>query len=210
MLGLEPPAGAPPEVAPPGERVRARGLYSDVLFQPHLCAAVPLRRRWLALDNVPRCAGLTAAEFAARFERPNAPCILTDVVPTWQASRLWSDDYLASALGHVTVYAGGYPFAMRDYLRYAHAVRRDDAPLYLFDRDVLGATPLGAHYAPPPQLPNDYFSVLDGDDDDRDGGGGRPAYRWLIVGPPRSGSTWHKDPKSVRTRARCRVCVCAS
>jgi hypothetical protein len=29
------------------------------------------------------------------------------------------------------VYAGGYPFALRDYKRYARSVTRDDAPLYL-------------------------------------------------------------------------------
>jgi hypothetical protein len=34
----------------------------------------------------------------------------------------------------------------------------------------------------------DYFSCL--------GEAGRPAYRWLIAGPARSGSTWHKDPNA--------------
>jgi hypothetical protein len=155
------------------------------------------------------------------------------VVPTWRASALWDEAYLLSEHGGATVYAGGYPFALRDYLRYARSVTRDDAPLYLcvrarmrvlrvlraririccasasvlilriihsssffphilsfrFDRDVLGATALGSHYAPPPQLRGvDFFSCL--------GEAGRPAYRWLIAGPARSGSTWHKDPNA--------------
>jgi hypothetical protein len=63
--------------------------------------------------------------------RPNEPCLLTDVVPQWRAATLWDDAYLRAALGGETVYAGGYPFTLTDYLRYSDAVSRDDAPLYL-------------------------------------------------------------------------------
>lgn len=40
----------------------------------------------------------------------------------------------------------------------------------------------------PKYFDEDLFSVL-GDD-------GRPDHRWLIMGPPRSGSTFHKDPNA--------------
>lgn len=140
--------------------------------------------------------------------------ILTDVVPQWPAFARWGDDALQEAHGAHTVYAGGYAFTLRDYLRYAHAVTRDDAPLYLcaphprganqaafallfalltesrihifrFDREVLGATSLGGDYSAPPHFSGDYFSAL---------GAERPDFRWLIAGPARSGSTWHVDP----------------
>jgi hypothetical protein len=69
LLREEPSAGAPDEVAPCVERVRAVGLCSDVLFQAHLCAATPLKPHWLARDTVPRVSGLSPAQFAERFER---------------------------------------------------------------------------------------------------------------------------------------------
>jgi hypothetical protein len=67
----------------------------------------------------------------------------------------------------------------------------DESPLYLFDRAFvekmdlnLGADKDSAYWAPDCFGP-DLFSLL---------GAERPAHRWLIVGPTRSGSTFHKDP----------------
>ena len=57
--------------------------------------------------------------------------ILTDVVPSWPAFARWDDAALEAAHGERTVFAGGYAFKLRDYLRYSRAVTRDDAPLYL-------------------------------------------------------------------------------
>lgn len=57
--------------------------------------------------------------------------ILTDVVTQWPAFGAWDDAALEAAHGAHAVVAGGYSFALRDYLRYARAVTRDDAPLYL-------------------------------------------------------------------------------
>lgn len=39
----------------------------------------------------------------------------------------------------------------------------------------------------PKHFGEDLFSVLEDI---------RPSYRWLIVGPEKSGSTWHKDPNA--------------
>ena len=68
VTGTEPAPDAPDEVAPAVERVRAPGLCSDVLFQSHLCAATPMRPRWLERHTVPRAAGLTRAQFLERYE----------------------------------------------------------------------------------------------------------------------------------------------
>ncbi len=71
------------------------------------------------------------------------------------------------------------------------SAHEDESPLYLFDRKFaekmgievgLGA---GAAYWKPECFGPDLFEVL---------GKERPAHRWLIVGPERSGSTFHKDP----------------
>lgn len=39
----------------------------------------------------------------------------------------------------------------------------------------------------PKHFSRDFFAAL---------GDTRPSFRWLIVGPAKSGSTWHKDPNS--------------
>ena len=41
-------------------------------------------------------------------------------------------------------------------------------------------------YSVPHLFPDDYFDVLDSDQ--------RPPFRWLIIGPERSGASWHVDP----------------
>jgi hypothetical protein len=72
----------------------------------------------------------------------------------------------------------------------------DESPLYLFDRSFVSTmglsvgqpdTTTNAAYWPPACFAEDFFSVL-GDD--------RPDHQWLIVGPERSGSKFHKDPNA--------------
>jgi len=194
-------------------------IYSDLLYAPHLCAATPLQPRWLAGNDVPRVARLSHADFVARFEQPNTPVILTDVVPAWPAAQAWRAAQLEAAHGDEPVYAGGFRFALSDYLAYAARVTRDDAPLYLFDREVLGRTSLGAQFEPPavryicwqrlrPRSlwlqvcggARDHFALLPAEH--------RPDHTWLIAGPQRSGSSWHKDPNSTSAWNGV-VCGCA-
>ena len=81
-----------------------------------------------------------------------------------------------------------------DYFAYARR-QRDDAPLYLFDAALLAtaaASPLATDAPPPAATPacfsEDLLAVL--------GEEGRPQHRWLIVGPARSGSSFHVDPNA--------------
>lgn len=41
-------------------------------------------------------------------------------------------------------------------------------------------------YSVPPLFQEDWFDVLERDK--------RPPFRWLIIGPERSGASWHVDP----------------
>ncbi|KAF2674916.1 Clavaminate synthase-like protein [Microthyrium microscopicum] len=77
-----------------------------------------------------------------------------------------------------------------DYVNNNH----DESPLYLFDRGFadkmniqVGKDVDGASYWPPECLGEDLFGVL---------GEQRPDHRWMIVGPARGGSTFHKDPNA--------------
>lgn len=68
----------------------------------------------------------------------------------------------------------------------------DESPLYLFDRAFAKKMDLSSSlndgdYHSPTCFGRDLFSVL---------GSQRPDHRWLIVGPSRSGSTFHKDPNA--------------
>jgi hypothetical protein len=70
----------------------------------------------------------------------------------------------------------------------------DESPLYLFDRGFVDKMELsvGRHqespsYWIPECFGEDLFAVL---------GDKRPDDKWLIVGPSRSGSTYHKDPNA--------------
>lgn len=64
-------------------------------------------------------------------------------------------------------------------------------PLVLFDKRFhLAAPPLAAEYSPPPLFDEsrDLFASLPA--------ACRPDHRWLIIGGPRSGSSWHVDPNA--------------
>lgn len=70
----------------------------------------------------------------------------------------------------------------------------DESPLYLFDRSFvekmqlqIGKNQPSPDYWIPECFGEDLFTVL---------GDKRPDDKWLIVGPARSGSTYHKDPNA--------------
>lgn len=69
----------------------------------------------------------------------------------------------------------------------------DESPLYLFDRGFVEKMGISVgkdgEYWSPDCFGEDLFAVL---------GDHRPDSRWLIIGPERSGSTFHKDPNATR------------
>lgn len=178
-------AGRCPAEDPGYTVVTAAGLFSDVLFQPWFAGSRALDASWLAVDNVPRVsADISQADFAARFDRPNLPVVITGVVPTWSAFRSWTVESLTRRCVGDSFRCGPVEMTLDAYAKYA-ARQSDDRPLYLFSK-VFPAQ-LADDYAPPECLGEDLFALL-GDD--------RPAHRWLIVGPARSGSSFHVDPNA--------------
>jgi hypothetical protein len=80
---------------------------------------------------------------------------------------------------------------LKTYIQYMDH-NTDESPLYLFDRSFVEKMDLSVGqdsgvYWPPECFGEDYFSLL---------GDQRPDHRWLIIGPERSGSTFHKDPNA--------------
>ena len=95
--------------------------------------------------------------------------------------------------GDVIFKAEAVDWPLKTYVEYMND-NDDESPLYLFDRLFVGKMELDVgkdgQYWPPECFGEDLFMVL---------GDQRPDSRWLIVGPQRSGSTFHKDPNATRS-----------
>lgn len=171
------------------KKIKVEGFYSDYLFQSWYCSSRQIAPEWLKGDNIDRRSGLSMSveDFIREYEEPNIPVVITDVVTTWPAYHLWTKEYLKEKFGGVTFKAESVDITMERYLRYAE-LTTDEAPIYLFDRLFCERMPgAGEQFEVPEYFREDLFSVLKTE---------RPDYRWLIIGPARSGSTFHKDPNS--------------
>jgi hypothetical protein len=95
--------------------------------------------------------------------------------------------------GDIKFRAEAVDWPLKTYVDYMND-NWDESPLYLFDRSFVEKMDLSVgrngHYWPPESFGEDLFAVL---------GDRRPDSRWLIVGPERSGSTFHKDPNATRS-----------
>ncbi|KZF25899.1 JmjC domain-containing protein [Xylona heveae TC161] len=168
-------------------------LFSDALHRPFFCAHTPLTpyvSNIPARNQIARLSNLTAAEFSAEWT--DRPFILTEPVREWPVYHRWSVDGLNEQYGDVEFRAEAVDWPMRSYIEYMKN-SSDESPLYLFDRGFVEKMKLkvgkeeGADYWIPGCFGEDLFAVL---------GDQRPDSRWLIVGPERSGSTFHKDPNA--------------
>ena len=158
-------------------------------------------------DDVPRISAKTVSvrEFRERFENPRLPCIITDAMDHWPAMRTWTyDGFLDRFANHkFKVGADDDGYAVR--LKFAHihhyvtcatddspgkvTADGDDSPLYIFDGgfgDKDGSKPLLDDYDVPAYFREDLYGIA--------GEKRRPPYRWVVIGPPRSGSSVHVDP----------------
>eukprot|EP00301_Raphidiophrys_heterophryoidea_P025293 c8453_g1_i2.p1 GENE.c8453_g1_i2~~c8453_g1_i2.p1 ORF type:complete len:308 (-),score=69.35 c8453_g1_i2:210-1133(-) len=113
--------------------------------------------------------------------------IITDVVPGWKAFNNWTREYLLEAAGDTLFSVGHFQMRLSNYYKYADTAV-DDQPMYLFDKGFANNLPkLAEEYEVPQYFKEDFFEVLGPD---------RPDHRWLIIGPAKSGSTFHVDPNS--------------
>ncbi|KAJ3042066.1 hypothetical protein HDV00_008147 [Rhizophlyctis rosea] len=190
------PASPPPT---PDVPIQIPNFYSDHLFHTFRCSTVPLT----TLTNpthttIPRESAktLSVSDFQTRYANLNTPVIIIDLVTTWPAFTNWSTTYLSTHFGSHIFRAESVDVPFDDYLKYMED-SKDEAPLYLFDKwfgRKVGddgrrreTSSLVEDYTVPEYFSDDLFSLL-GDE--------RPDYRWLIIGPERSGSTFHVDPNA--------------
>ncbi|GAA5901323.1 hypothetical protein JCM6882_007747 [Rhodosporidiobolus microsporus] len=180
----------------PSASISTSTLHSDVLFQPALCAAFDAHTIFSTpsfIPSIPRIDGCGLSP----SDLPHEPVILTGLADSWPAlssspSRRWTLPDLAQRFPHQLFRAEATLTTLGDYTVYHDRCEQDESPLYLFESEFVrktegqeGKPSFGDDYEVPLCFSEDLFSVM-GDE--------RPDYRWLIVGPTRSGSTWHCDP----------------
>ncbi|KAH7108417.1 Clavaminate synthase-like protein [Auriculariales sp. MPI-PUGE-AT-0066] len=191
------------DMALPADDIGAPDLCSDVLYQPHLCST-PLDATFTkatALNNLKRVNArvLDQGTFAEQYAETSTPVILCSLTDHWpcrdlQGETSWDLDALTERFRGTAFRAEAASVPIEVYSRYCSSVERgsgvvDESPLYLFDAEFVRRTDgdMGKEYNVPPIFGEDLFRVM---------GQQRPDYRWLIVGPSRAGSSWHKDPNS--------------
>lgn len=171
-------------------------LFSDVLYRPFQCAHTSLKPYTTnipASNAITRLPDLTPEEYSTKWT--DKPFILTEPVKAWPVYGKWTSQYLLDQFPDTKFIAEAVDWPMSTYIQYINN-NTDESPLYLFDRAFAPKT--GIDTSLPPHHPNaaywtpecfglDYFSVL---------GDQRPDCRWMILGPGRSGSTFHKDPNA--------------
>ncbi|GAB7354059.1 hypothetical protein MBLNU459_g4639t2 [Dothideomycetes sp. NU459] len=147
-----------------------------------------------------------ACEFTGSLS--NKPFIISEPTKRWPVFDKWSVETLLKLYNSVKFRAEAVDWPFDVYVDYMKN-NNDESPLYLFDRSfaekmkIQVADSSSAHlydkrledqsdsrkvaYWAPLFFGPDLFSVL---------GAQRPDHRWLIIGPSRSGSTFHKDPNA--------------
>jgi Cupin-like domain len=169
-------------------------VFSDVLYRPYLCANTSLAPYVTGIPNrnaITRLEDLSPVEFASYWS--NRPFILTKPIKEWPIYKTWDSSKLLEEYSEVKFRAEAVDWPLRTYVSYMNN-NLDESPLYLFDKNfvekmglIVGRNQQDAHYWIPDCFGNDLFAVL---------GDYRPDSRWLIIGPVRSGSTFHKDPNA--------------
>ncbi|KAL2161485.1 hypothetical protein VTH06DRAFT_8047 [Thermothelomyces fergusii] len=184
VLGLSPEQTA---------RVDCSNVFSDVLHRPFVCSHISLlqyARNIPGANQIDRLQNMSYEEFAEKWSEK--PFILTDCIRPWPVTESWTLEGLLSRYADVVFRAEAVDWTFATYYQYMRTTQ-DESPLYLFDRKFAEKMSLrvgkedGAAYWKPECFGPDLFELL---------GAERPAHRWLIIGPKRSGSTFHKDPNA--------------
>jgi len=161
-------------------------------------------RKLRYLDKIERVSvkDMTREEFVERFEKTRTPCVITDAMEDWpcyrkDSGRHWSVDSLTKRFRDIKFKVGsdddGYPvrLKMKHIQSYLNdpVHMKDDSPMYAFDGSVFDKADTKSlldDFSIPEWFAEDLFKHV--------GEKRRPPYRWIVFGPPRSGSSVHVDP----------------
>ena len=146
--------------------------------------------------DVVECSRMDKSGFVRVYEENDLPVVLANV-PTyegWNSAKTWTLSKLNHKFKDRYFKCGedddGYKVKTRlKYFIQYMKNNKDDSPLYVFvgnfDGDDVSRSLL-ADYKVPSYFTDDLFSLV--------GEKRRPPYRWILLGPERSGSSVHIDP----------------
>lgn len=145
--------------------------------------------------------GFQTTKFAWEWERKNQPIVITNCTNAWKAMPSSSNDdgwtfaNLLERFGDIAWRFSdnhGEMLSLETYNKYMRGIEgmSDDSPLAIYDAlfgddaptDVL----LGEYTVPPCFSPDIFEYAADSET--------RPPYRWILIGPARSGTGLHIDP----------------
>ncbi|TQS34638.1 hypothetical protein Golomagni_04970 [Golovinomyces magnicellulatus] len=175
-------------------RIDCNYVFSDILYRPFLCSQLPLQAYASNIpeaNSIPRLKEISLTDYSDTWGYK--PFILTNQMQDWPVYKSWDNEFLLKQYHHVKFRAEGLKWRLDEYFEYMKN-NCDESPLYLFDKDFFekmglnsGESKSSSSYWSPECFEEDLFAVF---------GDQRPDFRWLIVGPERSGSTFHKDPNA--------------
>lgn len=188
-------------------------LCSDVLYRPYQCSQVDYEKLFhkiikeeeiycnrinetnddlqTELKSLPKGrilriseSLLSMSDFNENFH--DKPFILTN--PNKDRWPHWSLGDLVERFPDVVFRQEAVQWPLSLYSKYL-ANNKDESPLYLFDCSSVAMKTLRTEYTVPEIFQYDLFTVFENQEINC-----RPDHAWLIIGPKRSGSTFHKDP----------------
>jgi histone arginine demethylase JMJD6 len=144
------------------------------------------------------------------FERKNIPVILEDFTKSWKTMYTCTFDRLVDDFGEFQWRFSdthGATMSLNTYKKYVTSIEGQsyDAPLAVYNSQLHTdeRSCLFKDYTVPKNFnaPDLFESMMGGDDDDDDDDDDdennnteRPPYRWILIGPSRSGTGLHIDP----------------
>ncbi|KAG7192567.1 uncharacterized protein KQ657_001667 [Scheffersomyces spartinae] len=188
--------------------VHRNQLCSDVIYRPFQCSQIDYERLFHKIiveeekyhkDALEGVLGILPEGRIQRFQEnemhierfrnqwTNKPFILVNNdANRWPQ---WDLDTLAERFSDVKFRQELAQWDLSHYVQYART-NKDELPLYLFDCSSDAMKELRKEYKAPAIFQEDLFKVWEQEGKPCC----RPDYAWIIMGPARTGSTFHKDP----------------
>ncbi|KAJ3673406.1 hypothetical protein LUZ60_006780 [Juncus effusus] len=166
------------------------GFFSLFLYKRWYRCHTSLSSFSLDSDDLERKKDISLNDFSLNYDGKN-PILIADLEETWPARNKWTFEQLVLNYGDIMFRISQRSpkkilMKLKDYVSYMQ-VQHDEEPLYIFDDKFGEAAPdLLKDYTVPELFKEDYFEILNHEE--------RPPFRWLIIGPERSGASWHVDP----------------